>query len=235
MRNGDSYEFGGGSTPFYVEPGDYTVTVDGSGANVGAFAFRLLDLGTAEPLAKETVVERRISGSAEMHAYKLSVDPGERLFIDIKSLSSGADRTTIRLIDPYGRQVIGPVNLSDLDTGVLAIGGTYTLLVEGRVWREWPTDYRMAVYSVGATGRDPDHARRPQPRRAARRAGQERQRADAARGRLRRGPRTARRSRRRATSLTKAGTGSTGSPIPGPCSPPAATRTSARRCLTSSP
>src|SRR5690606_38902231 len=31
---------------------------------------------------------------------------------------------------------------------VLAVGGTYTLLIEGRVWREWPTDYRLAVYTV---------------------------------------------------------------------------------------
>ncbi|HEY6816092.1 MAG TPA: CARDB domain-containing protein, partial [Croceibacterium sp.] len=151
LRNGDSYEAGNGNQAFYVEPGQYTVTVDGNGANTGNFAFRLIDLGAAETLAKDTVIDRRITGSGDTHAYKLAVAPGERLFIDVKSLSSGADRTTIRLIDPFGRQIIGPTNMGDIDTGVLAAGGTYTLLIEGRVWREWPTDYRMAVYSVGAT------------------------------------------------------------------------------------
>src|SRR3546814_10558790 len=48
MRNGESHELGATNPAFRVEPGEYTITVDGNGAAAGAFAFRLLDLGSAD-------------------------------------------------------------------------------------------------------------------------------------------------------------------------------------------
>ena len=47
LRNSDSAELGG-STALRLQAGNYTLTIDGSGDTTGAFAFRLLDLATAE-------------------------------------------------------------------------------------------------------------------------------------------------------------------------------------------
>ena len=47
-----------------------------------------------------------------------------------------------RLFDPWGRQVFGPVNFSDVDVFQLDVAGTYTLLAEPRVWT---TQYYSSV------------------------------------------------------------------------------------------
>src|SRR3546814_3784416 len=83
----------------------------------------------------------RISPSRDNRAYRIDVDAGDRLFIDLQQMSATADRATFRLIDPFGRQIVGPVNAGDYDTGALTWGGTYTLLVEGRTaLSNWPVD-----------------------------------------------------------------------------------------------
>src|SRR3546814_5760022 len=56
MRNGESHELGATNPAFRAEPGEYTITVDGNGAATGAFAFRLLDLGSAPVLALNSAV-----------------------------------------------------------------------------------------------------------------------------------------------------------------------------------
>src|SRR3546814_4931002 len=94
----------------------------------------------------------RISPSRDNRAYRIDVDAGDRLFIDLQQMSATADRATFRLIDPFGRQIVGPVNAGDYDTGALTWGGTYTLLVEGRTaLSNWPVDFRLAIYDVTAT------------------------------------------------------------------------------------
>src|SRR3546814_19486147 len=90
-------------------PGEYTITVDGNGAAAGAFAFRLLDLGSAPVLALNSAVSDRISPSRDNRAYRIDVDAGDRLFIDLQQMSATADRATFRLIDPFGRQIVGPL------------------------------------------------------------------------------------------------------------------------------
>src|SRR3546814_12690408 len=106
-------------------PADYTITGDGNGAAAGAFAVRLLDLGSAPVLALNSAVSDRISPSRDNRAYRIDVDAGDRLFIDLQQMSATADRATFRLIEPFGRQIVGPVNAGDYDTGALTWGGTY--------------------------------------------------------------------------------------------------------------
>ncbi|OZA70316.1 MAG: hypothetical protein B7X78_02875, partial [Sphingomonadales bacterium 39-62-4] len=148
MRNGDSDEFGGANPLFRAPAGQYTITVDANGANTGSFAFRLLDLAGATPISTDSVVSGTISGSGENRAFKFDVAAGESLFLDAQSISAQQARATFRLIDPLGRQVFGPTDFVDRELGRMAVGGTYTLLVEGRVWRNWPVDYRFAVQTV---------------------------------------------------------------------------------------
>src|SRR3546814_5617049 len=71
MRNGESHELGATNPAFRVEPGEYTITVDGNGAAAGAFAFRLLDLGSAPVLALNSAVSDRISPSRDNRAYRI--------------------------------------------------------------------------------------------------------------------------------------------------------------------
>src|SRR3546814_7629137 len=85
-------------------PGEYTITVDGNGAAAGAFAFRLLDLGSAPVLALNSAVSDRISPSRDNRAYRIDVDAGDRLFIDLQQMSATADRATFRLIDPRSEE-----------------------------------------------------------------------------------------------------------------------------------
>lgn len=151
LRNGDSYELGGSNPVFTVEPGTYTIVVDGTGAATGAFAFRLLNLSAAPLMPFDTAISQTASGSSESYAYRLDVNPGDNLLFDVQQLTNSSSRVSYRLIDPYGRQIFGPVDFSSRETGALAIGGVYTLIVEPRVWREWPVDFRFAAYKVAAT------------------------------------------------------------------------------------
>src|SRR3546814_4111808 len=97
MRNGESHELGATNPAFRVEPGEYTITVDGNGAAAGAFAFRLLDLGSAPVLALNSAVSDRIRPSRDNRAYRIDVDAGDRLFIDLQPMSATADRATFLL------------------------------------------------------------------------------------------------------------------------------------------
>ena len=152
LRNGDSFELGGENPVFAAPAGQYTVVVDGNSATTGTFAFRFLDLGTAPHVALGSAISTTIVGGRENQAYKFDVTPGQRIIIDAQAFSTSTDRVSLRLIDPYGKQVVGPVTFTDIDTGVLAVGGTYSLLVEGRAWRDWPIDYRIGFYLAGAVG-----------------------------------------------------------------------------------
>ena len=150
LRNADSFEFGGDPS-FVANPGAYKITVRGNGATTGAFAFRVLDLDSAVPMTLGSAVSGQISGSGENIAYKFEVAPGDRLFIDAQLFSTSSDRASFRLYDPLGQLVLDRGQFEDHELAPAIIGGTYTLLIEGRSWHNWPIDYRLAVQKIPAT------------------------------------------------------------------------------------
>ncbi|PZQ23763.1 MAG: hypothetical protein DI569_03340 [Sphingopyxis macrogoltabida] len=147
MRNGESQQIT--TSAMLLQPGSYTITVDGSGTATGAFAFRFIDLDSAPLLDRNAAVTGRTSGSADNQAWRIDVTAGDRLFIDLQQFTEASNRASFRLLDPFGREVYGPLDVGDFDTGPLAFTGSYTLIMETRAWlSNWPIDYRLAVYTV---------------------------------------------------------------------------------------
>src|SRR3546814_20091603 len=71
LRASDSYEQPGGRPPLLLAAGDYELVIDGSAANVGPYAFRLLDVAaSATPVAGNGVsVTGTLTPASETHAY----------------------------------------------------------------------------------------------------------------------------------------------------------------------
>ncbi|SMP79595.1 YD repeat-containing protein, partial [Neorhodopirellula lusitana] len=110
-------------------PGDYTLTVDGSGDATGAYGFRLLDLLSATAITPGTPVDGDLNPADETDLYRFDVTAGDRYFIDVQA-ESGTGNTRWRLFDPFGNQLFDN-SLSDVDTLTMEQAGNYTLAVEG--------------------------------------------------------------------------------------------------------
>src|SRR3546814_20163846 len=68
--------------------------------------------------------------------YSFAGAAGDRLFLDVRTaLSSGS----MRIIDPYGRDYVSIASFADREL-TLPVAGTYTLLIEGRVWSTGAND-----------------------------------------------------------------------------------------------
>ncbi|MBL8535113.1 MAG: LamG domain-containing protein, partial [Betaproteobacteria bacterium] len=145
LYNSESYELG---SPNPVVPlvmaGTYQIQISATGSTTGAYAFRLLDLADATEILPGEVKSADFNPANESDVYRFDVpEEGGRYFLDMRSLShSNTSWLSWRLFDPWGRQVFGPVNFSDVDVFQLDVAGTYTLLAEPRVWT---TQYYSSV------------------------------------------------------------------------------------------
>src|SRR5262249_58508605 len=113
-----------------------TLTVDATGDQTGAYAFRLWDLAQATALAPGTPVSGSLSPANETDLYRFSANAGDRFLFDSQA-RTGAPGASWRLIDPYGHQVFNRsfADTISSDIGPLTLGpaGPYTLLLEGAV------------------------------------------------------------------------------------------------------
>ncbi|MFH1842063.1 MAG: CARDB domain-containing protein [bacterium] len=124
--------------------GAYTLTVDGSGDAAGPYAFRLLDLASAIPFIPGTPVTGTLDPGNETDAYQFTAKEGNRFYFDSQSFNGTA---IWHLLDPYDRVVFGPRDfLNDRDVLALGYTGTYTLLIEGRVFAAAPAAYQFNVF-----------------------------------------------------------------------------------------
>ncbi|HEY7599118.1 MAG TPA: CARDB domain-containing protein, partial [Candidatus Limnocylindrales bacterium] len=147
IRFSDGWEIGSGNPLLALAPGDYVVTVDGSGAATGTYAFRLLDFAEAAPFTPGTPVSGQLSPGAESDLYRFEVpEGGGRYYFDMLSVSNGD--SSWRLINPYGDQVFMQGLGSDLDVTTLLTPGTYTLILEGRRYQSAPNNYQFNVQPV---------------------------------------------------------------------------------------
>jgi hypothetical protein len=99
IRFSDGWEIGSANPLLALAPGDYVVTVDGSGAATGTYAFRLLDFAEAAPFTPGTPVSGQLNPGAESDLYRFEVpEGGGRYYFDMLSVSN-AD-SSWRLINP---------------------------------------------------------------------------------------------------------------------------------------
>lgn len=129
----------GGSPALHLAAGTYILTVSGNNGVTGAasnYVFSLDDLAAATPVSFTGGVAK-VSGTLNpgdaSAAFSFSGTAGQVLSVSGVSGSTGYQY--YQLLDPSGNQVFSGVSLAN-DAGpvTLAAGGTYTLLVEGRVY-----------------------------------------------------------------------------------------------------
>ncbi|MCB2030800.1 MAG: hypothetical protein KDH18_20245, partial [Rhodoferax sp.] len=148
----ESHELGG-TNPVIDLPlaGRYQVRIWAYGNTTGDYSFRVLDIATATPITPGSDVSGNLAAN-ETDIYRFDAVAGERLFFNhLSQTPTNNDYVTWRLIDPNGRQVWGPINFrSDVDVTTLTRDGTYTLLVENRIWHGNTFDYRFNIQPVPA-------------------------------------------------------------------------------------
>ncbi len=147
----ESYELGGTNPLLDLIGGDYVLSFDLGGDATGDFSFRLLDIGVAPVIASETVVSGQLNPVNETDVYRFDVVAGKRYYVDRQLLNSSSDWQTWRLFDSYGRQLLGPQNLDDIDIFTPTQSGRYTLVVEGRIWQSQyraTTDYSFKLLEI---------------------------------------------------------------------------------------
>ncbi|MFZ4409965.1 MAG: LamG-like jellyroll fold domain-containing protein, partial [Paracraurococcus sp.] len=148
LRYGDSFELGGTAPAFVAAAGDWTIAVDAATNRTGSYAFRLLDLGTAPSIAYGVPVSGTLNPGNRTDAYRIAATAGDKLLLDVTAFGKPASYASFRLIDPFGRQVGGPDYVQDNAPTVLAFTGTYTLLLEGRIWDPSPSPYAFTPFRI---------------------------------------------------------------------------------------
>lgn len=119
-------------------PGDYRLTVQGSGDATGGYAFRVLNVATASLMTPGMPVSGVLEPGNLTHQFQLNALAGEQYYFDVRQRASGE----WRLFDPYGGQVFGNT-FGDVETIKISNSGRYTLLVEGRF-----SELDSQVYSI---------------------------------------------------------------------------------------
>ena len=157
-RSFQSTDSADGSAIFDLVAGAYTLTVSAVGDSTAPFALRLLDLAGATAIVRGVLVSGSLQPARETTAYRFDGNAGERIFID-NTVNTGGD-TYWRLLDPYGRVLVGPTGIgNDIDVTTLPYAGSYTLLVEGRSYNSAArNDHSFTVHTVqdGAQALVPD-------------------------------------------------------------------------------
>jgi hypothetical protein len=143
FTNSDSFD---SSAPAVLSlpAGDYLLTVEAAGDATGPFGIAVLDLAQATPITLGTQVSGQLAPGSETIAYRFDAEAGERFFFDSLTVDY---RTSWRLIDPFGRQVFSKSLTEDADAVVLSETGTYTLLIEGRIYAPETRNFAFNVYA----------------------------------------------------------------------------------------
>ncbi|MDZ4849745.1 MAG: cadherin repeat domain-containing protein, partial [Pirellulaceae bacterium] len=126
--------------------GNYQLTVDGNTDAVGAYSFRLLDLGIATSITYGSLVTGTLNPASATQAYRFNASAGDKIYFD--SQSTSVQNAYARLVDPLGRTVFGVSLASDAEPPALVMSGQYTLLIEGHAFDTGTIGYTFAMHQV---------------------------------------------------------------------------------------
>jgi len=117
---------------FDLPAGDYLITVDGSSATIGGYAFRLLDAASASPLtfSVTNTVTLAPGNSTTLRSFPGNV--GDRFYLDGIGQSGLAATPYLSIIAPLGNRIVGPLSISSDFSFTNTQAGTFVLAVEGR-------------------------------------------------------------------------------------------------------
>src|SRR5262249_20742081 len=125
-----------------------------AGSSTGNYSLRLSELSSATPLTPGTAVSGGLAPANETDFYRFTASAGDRFFFDVVARTNGGN-SDWRLIHPYRNMLFstgftGTTTSSDVDVLTLAQPGTYTLLLEGRIFDTVAGSYTINVQPVPA-------------------------------------------------------------------------------------
>ena len=116
---------------------------------MGLYSFRLLDFAAAVPLTIGTTVNDTLDPRSETHMYRFIGTAGDSLRFESQSVGF-PNNAWWRLLDPYNNTLFLRQVPSDVDIS-LSVGGTHTLLIEGRGFDAGSLPHQFSVQSLGNT------------------------------------------------------------------------------------
>jgi hypothetical protein len=116
--------------PFTLtQSGTYRLVISGSGASVGAFSFRVLNLSAATTLPLDgSTTSGTLDPGTSTNLYRFTGSAGERIYL--QNVSNDNTSGSIYLYGPNNQQITG-VNISNDLSVTLPTAGTYTIAVQG--------------------------------------------------------------------------------------------------------
>jgi hypothetical protein len=113
----------------FAPPGDYALTVAGTGDATGGYSFRIIDLSIAQQVSLNTPISGTLNPANETDAYRFTVPSGTRVFFNSIN-NSGMPNAYWRCVDSSGGLVFSQ-GIGDIGPRVLTAGGTYILTIDG--------------------------------------------------------------------------------------------------------
>jgi len=124
----------------WLAAGHYQLRVFSSASATGAFQFRVRSSATATVLVPGTAVSGTLQPGTTTQAYRFAATAGDQLALSGQSVSGGTAQW--RLIDPFGRDVLGSRGMdAALAATTLGATGDYLVLVEGAVANTQPVQF----------------------------------------------------------------------------------------------
>jgi|CXWL01.1.fsa_nt_gi RHS repeat-associated protein len=115
-----------------LEPGGYTLFVQGFGGGTDEFSFRLIDVDQAIPIPLGAPISGTLAPGNEGDLYRFTASAGDQLSLDAISSAVFSAPVTWQLVDEGGFPVFTQ-NFSDINAVTVPVTGTYTLLIEGDI------------------------------------------------------------------------------------------------------
>lgn len=147
-------QLGSDSILRFLDAGDYTLTIDAIGNGIGDFAFAILALPSAPPIALDAPVAIHNDTANQTRAYRFSAEAGDHFTV---ASSINSYEANWRIVDSYGNIVVDTRYLGySSDSFDLARGGDYTLLVDAGAPNEFTLTLKKGINTPPAALADGD-------------------------------------------------------------------------------
>ena len=100
------------------EAGDYELMIDGSGESTDEYSFRLIDLGNAPILPRETVTSGTLNPGTSIQFYRFNGNEGDRIYFDNQINSSNSRWHLYNSSNNAGVKVAIAVHSNSLTKGI---------------------------------------------------------------------------------------------------------------------